>query len=278
MLQYPRSGEFRQAGHGRTPIQQKKALCIGPVELGCSLPGVPENGGMEKERVAFITGGTGGLGRSVSGALVTAGFRTVVGYGMHEKDLGGLDQLYPGISGLQFDATEPNATESAFSDLGKKFGRLDVLVHVAGGFAGGTPLTETTIDVFDHMMNLNTRSTFLVLKNAFALMKKNSYGRIVTIGARPALDGAAGLSAYAASKAAVVNLTRTASAEGKEFGITANCVLPSTIDTPANRKSMPKANFDDWVKPERLAHIIASLVAEAAGDTSGAVIPVYGRA
>ncbi len=233
---------------------------------------------MEKERVALITGGTGGLGRSVSGALVAAGFRTVVGYALHEKDLGGLETLYPGIGGLQFDVTDPKGTESAFAGFGEKYGRLDALVHVAGGFAGGTPLTETTVDVFDHMMNLNARSTFLVLRQAFVLMKKNRYGRIITIGARPAVDGAAGLSAYAASKAAVVNLTRTAAQEGREFGITANCVLPSTIDTPANRSSMPKANFDDWVKPERLAHIIASLAAEAAADTSGAVIPVYGRA
>ena len=156
-------------------------------------------------------------------------------------------------------------------------GPVDALVHLVGGFSGGSPLTETSDQTWDGMMNLNLRTAFCAMRAVLRPMTAAGKGRIVAIGSRAAAEPSPNFTAYAVSKAALVALVRIVAAEGKKSGITANIVLTSTIDTPQNRKAMPEADFSKWVTPQSIANWIVWLASGAAADTNGAVIPIYGR-
>jgi NAD(P)-dependent dehydrogenase (short-subunit alcohol dehydrogenase family) len=201
-------------------------------------------------RKAFITGGTGGLGPAVvaearrRGALVT-------------------------LSSV--DALDEKAVAAAIETIGD----LAILIHLVGGFGMG-PTAEFTLADYEKQIALNLTSTFILCKHALAAMQRTGYGRIVTVGSRAAVEGGAKSAAYAAAKAGVVALTRAIADETKGTNITANCVLPSVIDTPANRTAMPKADPARWVAPEALANVICFLASEEAGRLRGAAIPVYG--
>jgi NAD(P)-dependent dehydrogenase (short-subunit alcohol dehydrogenase family) len=157
-------------------------------------------------------------------------------------------------------------------------GPIDALVHLVGGFAGGSPVSETTDQTWDSMININLRAAFCCIRAALKPMQAAARGRIVAIGTRMAVEPSPNFAAYAVSKAALVALIKTVAAEGQKFGVTANVVLPSTIDTPANRAAMPKADYSRWVAPQSIAKLLVFLTSDAAADTSGAVIPIYGRA
>jgi NAD(P)-dependent dehydrogenase (short-subunit alcohol dehydrogenase family) len=157
-------------------------------------------------------------------------------------------------------------------------GPLDALVHLVGGFSGGSPLTETSDQTWDGMINVNLRTAFYAMRAVLRPMTAAGRGRIVAVGARMAVEPSPNFAAYAVSKAALVALVRNVAAEGKKSGITANIVLPSIIDTPQNRKAMPDADYSKWVRPESIAKLIVWLASDAAADTIGAVIPIYGRA
>lgn len=159
-----------------------------------------------------------------------------------------------------------------------KQGPIDALVHLVGGFSGGSPIAETSDETWDLMMNVNVRGAFLAMRAVLKPMMEAKRGRIVAVGSRAAVEASPNFAAYAISKAALVALVKNVAAETKDSGITANAVLPSTIDTPANRKAMPKADFSKWVAPESIAKLLLWLVSEDAADVSGAVIPIYGRA
>ena len=139
-------------------------------------------------------------------------------------------------------------------------------------------MSETTDQTWDSMMNVNLRAAFCCIRAALKPMQAAGRGRIVAIGTRMAVEPSPNFAAYAVSKAALVALIKTVAAEGQKFGVTANVVLPSTIDTPANRAAMPKADFSRWVAPQSIAKLLVFLTSDAAADTSGAVIPIYGRA
>jgi len=155
---------------------------------------------------------------------------------------------------------------------------LDALVHLVGGFAGGSGVAETSDETWDKMMNINLRAAFCCIRAALKPMQAAGRGRIVAVGTRMAVEPSPNFAAYAVSKAALVALIRTVAAEGQNFGVTANVILPSTIDTPANRAAMPKVDFSRWVKPGSIAKLLVFMASDAAADTSGAVIPIYGRA
>jgi NAD(P)-dependent dehydrogenase (short-subunit alcohol dehydrogenase family) len=157
-----------------------------------------------------------------------------------------------------------------------RFGRLDVVVHTVGGFAGGQSIAETDDATFQRMFDLNLTSTFYFLRAVIPAMRKTGNGRIIAIGSRAALEPGAGVGAYSASKAAMVSLIRTVAVENKDVGITANVILPGTMDTPGNRKAMPNADTRKWVQPANVASLIRWLAGDAGGDVNGAVIPVYG--
>jgi NAD(P)-dependent dehydrogenase (short-subunit alcohol dehydrogenase family) len=139
-------------------------------------------------------------------------------------------------------------------------------------------VAEISDETWDKMMNVNVRTAFCCIRAALKPMQAAGQGRIVAVGTRMAVEPSPNFAAYAVSKAALVALIKNVAAEGQKFGVTANVILPSTIDTPANRAAMPKADFSRWVKPESIAKLLDYLVSDAAADSSGAVIPIYGRA
>ena len=157
-----------------------------------------------------------------------------------------------------------------------RFGKLDVLAHTVGGFAGGQSIAETDDATFQRMLDQNLNSVFHMLRAALPALRQTGSGRIIAIGSRQALEPGANVGAYSASKAAMVSLIRTAALENKDADVTANVILPGTMDTPANRTAMPKADFSKWIQPARVASLITWLAGDAGKDVNGAAIPIYG--
>jgi NAD(P)-dependent dehydrogenase (short-subunit alcohol dehydrogenase family) len=203
----------------------------------------------------LITGASGGLGTSVCKTFQDAGW-TVTGVALAWP----APQSFRTIAA---DLTTAEGCEAAVAEAGP----IDALVHLLGGFAGGQSIAETSDQTWDSMMNLNLRAAFFSMRAAL----KAGAGRIVAVGARPAVEPLKNFAAYSVSKAGLVALVNNIAAEG----VTANAVLPSVIDTPGNRKSMPNADFSKWVAPEKIAQAILWLASQ--DEISGAAIPIYGR-
>jgi NAD(P)-dependent dehydrogenase (short-subunit alcohol dehydrogenase family) len=214
-------------------------------------------------QVVLITGASGGLGRSVTRAFSDAG-ATVAASSRKSPD-------FPA------DLLDPVQADALAARVVERHGRIDALVHLAGGFTGGT-LHETSEAVWDQMMNLNVRGAFHIFRAVIPIMRKARAGRIVAIASRAAVETAPGLAAYAASKAALVSIVRSAALENQDCGITANAVLPGTIDTEANREWGSPEERAKWVSPDRIAALALFLTSDGARDISGAAIPMYGTA
>lgn len=223
---------------------------------------------------AFVAGGSGALGRSVCRALLDDGYEvhasaTDAHHGLQEASE--LQDVTVHIG----DFTDEGQVLRAFEEAG---GPLDALVSTIGGYAGGALAGITGADV-DRMTALNFKTTALVLRAAHPRLKGRPEGAgVVLVGARAAAVGGPGAALYAATKAAVVSLATSAAREWAEDGITVNAVLPSTMDTPANRRAMPRADFSRWTSTDDVARVIAFLVGPRARIISGAAIPVYGSA
>ena len=159
--------------------------------------------------------------------------------------------------------------------VGARFGRLDVLAHTVGGFAGGQSVTDTDDATFQRMLDLNLNSVFHILRATIPVLRKSS-GRIIAIGSRAAVEPGPGVGAYSASKAAMLSLVKTVAAENRDAGVAANVVLPGTMDTPANRLAMPGSDFAKWVQPANVASLVLWLASDAGKEITGAAIPVYG--
>ena len=228
---------------------------------------------MMHAKVVLVTGANGGLGTSVTEAFLAAG-ATVAGV---SRDIKSSDFAHANFAAFAADLNSSHAATTLVNSIVERFRALDALVHLVGGFAGGKPVHETGDATFEKMMDMNLRSAFYIAKAVLPHMRKAGAGRIVNIGSRAALEPAAGIAAYSASKAALVSLTRTIAIENKDVSITANVLLPTTIDTAANRAAMPKADTSRWVQPQSLASLIVWLVGDAGGAVNGAAIPVYGR-
>jgi NAD(P)-dependent dehydrogenase (short-subunit alcohol dehydrogenase family) len=230
-----------------------------------------------KGMVCFVAGGTGGLGRAVSLTFLEEQAKVHVTY-RNEGELAGL-RLAAGARTSQLDAHKVDVTEESevrglMASIVAKEGRLDILVNTVGGYAGGIKLWELDDLVFARMMALNLRSGYVLAHAAVPIMLKQGRGAIVNVAAKAAFDHAAGTAAYAASKAAAVALFDCLAADLKGTGVRVNSVLPSIIDTPANRIAMPKADFGKWPKPEEIARVILFLCSEGAQVIHGAAIPV----
>ena len=168
--------------------------------------------------------------------------------------------------------------ESECRRAAESAGPIDVLVHLVGGFAGGKPVAEAESDVWDQMLNVNLRSAVHIFRAVLPRMIQTGRGRLIAVGSRAAVEPMANFAAYCSSKAALVTMVKTVALEVMGSGVTANIVLPSIIDTPANRNAMPKSDFSKWVKPESIGHLLVWLASGEASDVNGAVIPIYGRA
>ena len=217
----------------------------------------------------LITGASGGLGTAVSKAFQESG-ATVIGVARSWTEP-------VSFLALSVDLTTAEGCD-AMVEQALVHGPIEALVHILGGFGGGQAVAETSDKTWDGMMTLNLRVAFCAMRAVLKPMTAAKYGRIVAVGARAAMEPMPNYAAYSVSKAALVALVKNVAAENKDLGITANVVLPSTIDTPLNRQAMPKSDFSRWVKPESIAKSLVWLASQGAGDVSGAVIPIYGRA
>ena len=225
-----------------------------------------------KDKVVLITGANGGLGSYVTQAFLDAG-ATVVGV---SRKIQQSDFNSPAFTALPAEISTPAGARSMVEGVVARFSRLDVVVHTVGGFAGGPSIAETDDATFQRMFDVNLNSTFYLLRAVLPAMRKTRNGRIIAIGSRAALEPGVGVGAYSASKAAMVSLIRTVALENKDAGITANVILPGTMDTPANRKAMPNADIGKWVQPANVARLITWLAGDAGKDVNGAAIPIYG--
>jgi NAD(P)-dependent dehydrogenase (short-subunit alcohol dehydrogenase family) len=225
------------------------------------------------EKIALVTGADGGLGVHVTRALLNAG-ATVVGLSPRIKQS---DFDLPNFTALPAVLSTLDAAKKAVDSVVARFGRIDVLAHLVGGFAGGQSVSDTDDATFQRMFDMNLNSAFHMLRAVIPHMRRVGTGRIIAIGSRAAENPGPTVGSYSASKAALVSLMRTVALENKDAGITANVILPGTIDTPANRKAMPDADVSTWVQPSSIASLIVWLAGDAGKDVTGASVPVYGR-
>jgi len=225
-----------------------------------------------RDKVVLITGAKGGLGSFVTQRFLSAGAK-VIG---SSRSISQEDFPQPNFTPLPVDFTKPGAVRDAIESIVLRLGRLDVLVHVLGGFAGGQTVAETDDSIWEQMQGLNLTSAFYVLRAAIPHLRKSGSGRIVAIGSLTAVEPHAGLGAYVTFKAALTTLVRTVALENKDAGLTANVILPGTMDTPANRKSMPSADYSKWVQPQNVADVVLWLADERAGHITGSTISMDG--
>jgi NAD(P)-dependent dehydrogenase (short-subunit alcohol dehydrogenase family) len=225
----------------------------------------------------LVAGGTGGLGRAVTLAFLAAGARVAVTHvvpGEFDALRAATGASGPRLEGHAADVTDESAAKAVVADVRDRHGRLDVLVNAVGGFAGGKPLWDADANALDRMLSLNLRSGWSLLRAVAPVMLAQGRGSIVNVAAQAALSPPAGLGAYAASKAAAIALVASLAADLKGTGVRANTILPSIIDTPANRKAMPDADFSKWPKPEEIARVVLFLCGDEAKLVNGAAIPV----
>jgi NAD(P)-dependent dehydrogenase (short-subunit alcohol dehydrogenase family) len=232
-------------------------------------------------KVVLVTGGTGGLGTEVCIAFLRAKASHGITY-HSDKSLQRLNSklgdLAKNVFPIKKDLKKEEDVRNLISDLVQKFGKIDVLANVIGGYIAGKPVTEIDEKVWDEMMNLNLKTAFLLSRHVLSQMTKQASGKVIHVAARPGLKGAGFDAAYVASKSGVIRLVESISEEVKTKGINVNCILPSIIDTEENRKAMPQANFTKWVKPAEIAKVILFLASEDSRAINGAAIPVYGLA
>src|SRR3954466_9806162 len=225
------------------------------------------------DRTVIVTGGTGGLGAAVTHALLEDGWHVVVPWYAESE----LDRVreHDRLQLVQADLTDPDSAANVVATAGEGLGAL---VNLVGGFAMGGRVYETPVDEFEAQLRLNLRPTYLMCAAALPRLRAAGGGAIVCVSSRAAVRPFAGAAGYITAKAGVLALVDALHAEYRAEGVRTNAILPSTIDTPANRAAMPDADYDTWVKPEEIARVIALLVSDEAQVTSGAHVPVYGRA
>jgi NAD(P)-dependent dehydrogenase (short-subunit alcohol dehydrogenase family) len=233
------------------------------------------------DKIVLIAGGTGGLGREVTMAFLEAGASVMVTYRRAEEFAAVVSSAErtgaKPPEGAALDVTDAAAVEKSVASFVAKHGRIDILVNAVGGYAGGTNLWEVDPRVYDQMMQLNLKAGFVLSRIVVPVMIRQNRGWIVNVASKAALDHGAGGALYAASKAGALALFDSLAADVKPYNINVNSVLPSIIDTAANRKAIPGADFSKWPKPEEIARVILFLCSEEARVIHGAAIPVYGK-
>ena len=225
------------------------------------------------DRIVVITGAKGGLGSFVTKRFLEHGDR-VVGASRSIRQSDFPNERFVAVP---TDFTKSSSVKSLADQAIAKFGRIDVLVHVAGGFAGGTPLHETDEQTWTEMLDQNLTAAFHVARAVIPQMRKQGAGRFIAVGSHAAEQPHSNLGAYVVSKSALVTLIKTIALENADRNITANVVLPGTMDTPANRTAMPKADRSMWVSPADVAEAIFWLASDTTSQVNGAAISVSGR-
>lgn len=240
----------------------------------------PNSNSSEALKVVLVAGGTGGLGAAVSLAFLRHGANVIVTY-QKPAEFAALknsaSEAGSRLEGFAVEVTDEGAVSELVDGIVSRHGRLDAVVNTVGGYAGGIKLWDLDTKLFDHMLALNLRSGYALSRAAVRVMLKQGSGAIVNVAAKAAIDHGGGAAAYAASKAAAVAMMDSLAEDLKGTGVRANSVLPSIIDTQANRKAMPSADFAKWPQPEDIAQVIVFLCSDAATVIHGASIPVFGN-
>jgi NAD(P)-dependent dehydrogenase (short-subunit alcohol dehydrogenase family) len=232
------------------------------------------------DRIVLVAGAAGNLGQAVVQAFHAAGAHLV----LLDRAPDRLQTPFPNLAASpdhlllgSVDAADADSVERAVQAAIERFGRIDVVVNTIGGWRGGTPVHETPLETWDLLQDLNARTAFILSRAVVPHMLEQGSGKIIHTAARAGLAGGAKGAAYSASKSAVLRLVESLAAELRLQGINVNCVLPGTIDTPQNRRAMPKADHSRWVPPEAIADVMLFLASDAARAVNGAAVPVYGR-
>jgi NAD(P)-dependent dehydrogenase (short-subunit alcohol dehydrogenase family) len=229
--------------------------------------------------IVLITGPAGNLGKAVVERFTTEGADLILLDNKKDR----LASIFPELaqsskhmllSGI--DLINSEQVEKGIEQALDQMGRIDILVHTAGGFQMGESVHEITPKSWDFLLNINLKTTLNITRAVVPQMIEQGSGKIITIGARPSVSGKARMGAYSVAKAGVMRLTESLSAEVRKSGINVNCVIPGTIDTPQNREAMPNADTSNWVSPGSIANVISFLASDNAKDIHGAAVPVYG--
>ena len=232
---------------------------------------------MFNEKVVVVTGAAGGLGQSIVAHFRDAGAK--VGLIDYSDEL--LQKAFPNSDPemeilVSCDLTNRDSTQKAIEAIVSRFGKIDVLANIAGGFTMGEQVHETSDKTWDFLLNLNTRSIINTAAAVVPVMLKQGAGKIINVSSASSVKGSGLQGAYIASKCAVARLSETMADELRTQSINVNYIMPSIIDTPVNRQAMPDADFSKWVKPSDLANVVAFLASDASAAVHGAGIPVVG--
>ncbi|MGA9743972.1 MAG: SDR family NAD(P)-dependent oxidoreductase [Nitrososphaeraceae archaeon] len=229
------------------------------------------------DKVVLITGGTGALGKTLTQRFISSGATTIATYLKDENIEANKGQNTNNAQFIKADVTREEQVVRLISAVVERFGHIDILVNSVGGYLGGKSVTDLEEHEWDLMMNLNLKSAFLISKHVIPVMKSSGPGgKIVHISSKTGLKAEGHDSAYAASKSGLIRLVESISQETKDLGINVNCILPNVIDTEANRRAMPKADFSKWVKTDDITNVVFFLCSQEAKVITGAAIPTYG--
>jgi len=234
---------------------------------------------MLRDKVILVAGATGALGSAVAREFARTEARlALMGRSEQKLERLGAELGLPAerAFGVVADVTQADGAESLVATVVARLGRVDALLNTVGGWGGGKPVGETPVEQWDRMLTLNLRSAFLLSRAVLPGMLESGWGRIVHVSSKTAVAPRAKQAGYAVAKMGVITLTEVIAAEVKGSGVTANVILPSIIDTPANRRAMPQANPGKWVEPARIAATMRFLCSDAAAAINGARVPIYG--
>lgn len=222
-------------------------------------------------KIALITGAKGGLGSFVTEAFLAAGAK-VIGV---SRSIQATDFQHPEFTAMPAELSSGDAARKLAADAVARFGKIDSLVHVMGGFAGGKSVADTDDAMFEKMLDLNYRAAFYIARAVLPQMRQQGSGSILAVASRQGVEPSPMVGAYSASKAALVSLIRTIAMENKDRSISANAVLPGTMDTPGNRGG--GQGDASWVQPSQVAALLVHLASDAGAQVTGAAIPIYGK-
>jgi NAD(P)-dependent dehydrogenase (short-subunit alcohol dehydrogenase family) len=226
-----------------------------------------------KDRVVFITGAKGGLGSVITETFLKQGAR-VIG---SSRSISANDFPQANFEAMAIDFINPDPVRDAVANIVARHGRIDVVVHVVGGFAGGQSVATTTDSTWNQMRDMNLTSAFHVLRETVPHLRKSKNARIIAIGSLTAKEPHANLGAYVVFKSALTTLVQAVAVENVDAGLTANVVLPGTMDTAVNRQAMPKEDFSKWVQLKDVADLVLWLADERSSHVSGMAIPIEGK-
>ena len=231
--------------------------------------------------VAILTGATGWLGTALTTRLLAKGYRIGATY-LIPDEADEYEERFPydedRLVLRRVNAVEREKIDGFMASIASRFGRVDVVGALVGGWAGGRDVADTDDIRFDRMIDLNLRSAFCTVRAVIPYLEAGGGGRILLVGSRAAVDTPPGQAAFNIAKAGVVSLAKTAALELEEADITVNVILPSVIDTPATRATLPYSDYVKWPTPDEIAAVAEYILTGESGVMSGAAVPVYGKA